>query len=87
MELSETEIRRRAQRLECTRVHPELAEEHDGGHAPSTCPRCQRTSMHPEDLRQGWCAACNDFTAPGVLVELGLPRTTVQPTLRKLPTR
>lgn len=27
-----------------------------------TCPRCGRTSHHPEDVAQGWCAACRDYT-------------------------
>jgi len=26
------------------------------------CPRCGRVSHHPEDLRQGYCGACHDFT-------------------------
>lgn len=31
-----------------------------------TCPRCARTSHHPEDARQGYCGACHDWTGPGV---------------------
>lgn len=31
-----------------------------------TCPRCGRTSRHPEDARQGYCGACRDWTGPGV---------------------
>jgi hypothetical protein len=27
-----------------------------------TCPRCGRTSHHPEDERQGYCGACHDWT-------------------------
>ena len=27
-----------------------------------TCPRCGRTSQHPEDQRQGYCGACRDWT-------------------------
>jgi hypothetical protein len=27
-----------------------------------TCPRCQRVSHDPQDERQGYCAACHDFT-------------------------
>lgn len=27
-----------------------------------TCPTCKRTSHHPEDLRHGWCSACQAFT-------------------------
>lgn len=30
-----------------------------------TCPRCGRTSYHPEDLYHGYCGACHDFTGPG----------------------
>ena len=85
MELSPNEIRRRAQRLPCERVHPELHLVHPDGHPPFTCPDCGRTSMHPEDLRQGYCANCHAFTGIGLLVELGLPRTTIHPTLRPLP--
>jgi hypothetical protein len=29
-----------------------------------TCPRCHKTSHHPEDERHGYCANCHDFTAP-----------------------
>ena len=27
-----------------------------------TCPRCQRTSHHPQDIAQGYCGACPDWT-------------------------
>jgi hypothetical protein len=27
-----------------------------------TCPKCGRTSHHPEDERHGYCGACHDFT-------------------------
>lgn len=33
---------------------------------PFTCPRCGRTSPHPEDARQGYCGACHDFAAGSV---------------------
>jgi hypothetical protein len=33
--------------------------------------------MHPEDLRQGWCANCRDHTADGLLFTLGLPLFTL----------
>lgn len=36
-----------------TRLSPKLA---------ITCNRCDRTSHHPEDVRQGWCANCHEFT-------------------------
>jgi hypothetical protein len=29
-----------------------------------TCPRCGRSSSHPQDLREGYCGACHDWTAP-----------------------
>lgn len=27
-----------------------------------SCPRCAATSLHPEDLREGYCGRCHDFT-------------------------
>jgi len=38
-----------------------------------TCPRCQKTSHHPEDERHGSCGNCHDFTAspPGGLPNAG----------------
>ena len=27
-----------------------------------TCPKCWRTSYHPEDEQWGYCGACHDFT-------------------------
>jgi len=27
-----------------------------------TCPRCGRTSHHPDDEREGYCGACHDWT-------------------------
>ena len=30
-----------------------------------TCPTCGRTSAHPEDLAEGYCGACHDWTGPG----------------------
>lgn len=27
-----------------------------------TCPRCGRSSSHPDDLRHGYCGNCHDFT-------------------------
>lgn len=29
-----------------------------------TCPRCGRTSYHPEDIKEGYCGACEDWTTP-----------------------
>lgn len=38
-----------------------------------TCPKCQKTSHHPEDARHGYCANCHDFTAspPGAIPNAG----------------
>jgi ribosomal protein S27AE len=30
-----------------------------------TCPRCGRTSYHPDDIREGYCGACHDWTRNG----------------------
>jgi hypothetical protein len=39
----------------------EMAEHANG--APSfTCPRCDRTSYHPDDQRAGYCGACHHYT-------------------------
>lgn len=29
-----------------------------------TCPVCGMTSYHPEDIRQGYCGRCHDYTSP-----------------------
>lgn len=29
-----------------------------------TCPRCHRTSYHPQDIKEGYCGACHDWTTP-----------------------
>jgi hypothetical protein len=29
-----------------------------------TCPRCGRTSHHPEDEEFGYCGSCHEFTQP-----------------------
>ncbi len=31
-----------------------------------TCPRCGRTSHHPEDFKAGYCGACHDWTRADV---------------------
>jgi len=36
-----------------------------------TCPRCGRTSYHPEDIREGYCGACRDWTGRAAAGELG----------------
>lgn len=30
-----------------------------------TCPVCSRTSQHPRDAQEGYCAACHAFTGGG----------------------
>lgn len=32
------------------------------GPMPFSCPRCRRTTHHPEDKRYGYCAHCHDYT-------------------------
>jgi hypothetical protein len=27
-----------------------------------SCPKCGRTSHHPDDIREGYCGACHDWT-------------------------
>ena len=34
----------------------------NGTGAGFTCPRCGRTSHHPEDIREGYCAHCHAWT-------------------------
>lgn len=29
-----------------------------------TCPRCGRTSYHPDDIADGYCGDCHDWTSP-----------------------
>ena len=37
------------------------------------CPRCGRTSFHPDDEREGYCGNCHDWTRPGpAAIEPGL---------------
>ncbi len=38
-----------------------------------TCPRCQATSHHPEDERQGYCARCCWWTSDPQLGQLEPP--------------
>jgi hypothetical protein len=32
------------------------------GPLPFLCPRCHRSSYHPDDKRYGYCGACHDYT-------------------------
>lgn len=41
---------------------PGLRPFRETGPAPFTCPRCARTSYHPQDLEEGYCGACHDWT-------------------------
>jgi hypothetical protein len=34
----------------------------DDDRASFTCPRCSRTSHHPEDAAHGYCGACHAYT-------------------------
>lgn len=38
-----------------------------------TCPRCARTSYHPEDVAQGYCGACCWWTSDPQLAPHGPP--------------
>lgn len=34
------------------------------GEGPSfTCPKCRRTSWHPDDVKHGYCGACHEFVS------------------------
>ena len=33
-----------------------------------TCPRCGMTSYHPEDIREGYCGHCHNWTRPDVVI-------------------
>lgn len=39
-----------------------------------TCPRCGAASVHPDDIREGYCGRCHDWTG----------NTGVAPSLRSL---
>lgn len=45
-----------------TRARVERILERDAGVPSFTCPRCSRTSYHPQDKRYGYCGACHDYT-------------------------
>lgn len=34
------------------------------GRLSLTCPRCGMTSYHPDDVEQGYCGRCHDWTVP-----------------------
>lgn len=34
-----------------------------------TCPRCGRTSRNPNDIHEGYCGACHDWTGGKTVVE------------------
>ena len=32
------------------------------GRPSITCPQCERTSWHPDDIRNGYCGGCHAYT-------------------------
>ena len=59
---------RRVDLIDETGLHHPLADELDTLEAvvraeSITCPVCGRTSHHPEDVRQGYCGYCSDWTS------------------------
>lgn len=45
----------------CEERHPDELRER----ASFTCPRCGRTSHHPTDVEESYCANCHDWTGSG----------------------
>lgn len=44
-----------------------------------TCPKCGRTSYNPNDVSEGYCGNCHDWTADrDIYVEVGGQRYRVQ---------
>lgn len=43
-------------------LHALLNPEHVDEPSGFTCPCCQRTSYHPDDISEGYCVACHDWT-------------------------
>lgn len=37
------------------------------------CPKCDWVSLNPNDLRNGYCGNCHEFTAPAQTLELDFP--------------
>jgi hypothetical protein len=37
---------------------------------PFTCPRCSKTSQHPDDADNGYCGACHAFTLAALRLRL-----------------
>lgn len=54
-----------------------MAEASESARPSFTCPRCRRTSWHPDDVANGYCGACHEFVSVDefvhvpTLVELG----------------
>lgn len=42
------------------------------GQPSITCPRCSRTSYHPEDIKQGYCGFCHWWTSDSQLGQPGV---------------
>jgi hypothetical protein len=66
--------------LPCCPVHPRLRMSYGGNllvcaheshaaagtHAQAiTCLRCERTSYNPDDIRDGYCGHCHEWTSAG----------------------
>lgn len=52
---------------ECESVLPcgwprRLADRESAGQPSITCPACGMTSYHPDDIREGYCGNCHDWT-------------------------
>lgn len=45
-------------------MHPGLADLAGEEGLSFTCPRCGRTTHHPEDVRQRYCGSCHDWLDP-----------------------
>lgn len=50
--------------LERGRRAQAAVDELGAGRPKITCPRCGRTSWNPNDVREGYCGACHDWTSP-----------------------
>jgi hypothetical protein len=50
---------------------------------PFQCPKCGAVSYHPDDLKNGYCGKCHEYTAPP-LVELQIEKERVQKRLEEL---
>lgn len=44
-----------------------------------TCPRCGMTSANPNDVREGYCGNCHDWTTDSKVVRAGSPELQSEP--------